>query len=183
MKKLLALVLSMIFIFALAGCGQDDAAATDQNEPIKMGRVDYAAHGTRSFTVAVAAVQGDTIVGASIDDYQFMSTDVATGVPNSDVLEEGGLGTNYADPTVVLGSKRANTDYYSEHMKEAGGSTVAIDKNYDAIEEYVVGKTIADLEDLTNKSAEDAVDAVSGATLADTQGYLKAIIAAAKAAQ
>jgi Na+-transporting NADH:ubiquinone oxidoreductase subunit NqrC len=147
---------------------------------LKVGRVEYAAHGTKCFAVPVVVMAGDKIVAASIDEYQFMSTDVATGVPNSDK----DFGLNYKDPKVVLAAKRANAKYYSEHMKEEAGSTVALDKNYDAIQAYVKGKTIAELDTaLAANSKEQMVDAVSGATLADTHGYVSAIVAAAKAAK
>ena len=54
--------------------------------------------------------------------------------------------------------------------------------NFDAIQNFAVGKTISELEDVAAKGAE-AVDAVSGATLVDTAGYLSAIVDAAKNAQ
>ncbi|MNI95671.1 hypothetical protein D3C73_1539810 [compost metagenome] len=69
-------------------------------------------------------------------------------------------------------------------MKEEAKSTVSYDKNMAAIEKFATGKTIKSLEQtLTYKTKEQVVDAVSGATLVDTQGYLKAILAAAKAAK
>ena len=147
---------------------------------IKIGRAEAAAHGTKCFTVAVVAMAGDKIVAASLDDYQFMGRDVATGVPNSDA----DFGKNYADPTKVLVSKLANASYYSEHMKEEGGSTIALDKNFDAIEAYAVGKTVAELEAIIKTNPKDAlVDVVTSATLVDTNGYLSAIVAAAKVAK
>ncbi|QGU96177.1 hypothetical protein GOM49_14685 [Clostridium bovifaecis] len=152
---------------------------TKELDKLKMGRVEYAAHGTKCFTVAVSAVIGDKVVAASIDDYQFISKDLVTGVPNSDA----DFGKNYKDPNIVLASKRTNTKYYSEHMKEEAGATTPIDKSYDAIQAYVSGKTIAQLEaTLSKNTKEQMVDAVSGATLADTYGYTSAIVAAAKAA-
>ena len=42
------------------------------------------------------------------------------------------------------------------------------------------GKTVAELKELAGKPAEEVIDAVSGATLADTAGYLGAIAAAAE---
>lgn len=148
--------------------------------PLKVGRVEAAAHGTKCFTVAVAVVQNGVIVAASVDDYQFLSKDVATGVPNSD----SDFGANYKDPNVVLASKKANAKYYSEHMAEAAGSTVSYDKNLATIEKFATGKTIKSLEmSLKYKNAEQMVDAVSGATLVDTKGYLQAILDAAKAAK
>ena len=151
--------------------------ATSEKTTIKMGRAEYAAHGTKCFTVAVVAMAGDKIVGASIDDYQFLGKDVAKGVPNSDK----DFGKNYKDPAMVLSSKRANAAYYSENMKKEGGATIAIDKNFDAIESYAAGKTAAELDGtLSEKGKDKMVDAVSGATLKDTYGYVSAIIAAAK---
>ena len=78
----------------------------------------------------------------------------------------------------VLFSKRENAEYYSNHMAEKAGSTVAIDKNFDAIQSHLSGMTIADAEALAGQ--ENAADAVSGATLADTAGYVGAVVAAAK---
>lgn len=51
--------------------------------------------------------------------------------------------------------------------------------NFDAIQNFAVGKTISELEDLAAKGAE-AVDAVSGATLVDTAGYVGVLVDAAK---
>ncbi|KAA9006467.1 hypothetical protein F4V43_05815 [Paenibacillus spiritus] len=148
--------------------------------PLKVGRVEAAAHGKKCFTVAVAVVQNGVIVAASVDDYQFMDKSTVTGVPNSD----SDFGANYKDPNMVLASKKTNAAYYSEHMKEAAGSTVSYDKNLAAIEKFATGRTIKSLEmSLKAKSPEQMVDAVSGATLVDTKGYLQAILDAAKAAK
>ncbi|MDO3410860.1 hypothetical protein QWJ34_13895 [Saccharibacillus sp. CPCC 101409] len=195
MKKISILAMTALTGMSLlaAGCGQKEAAAPAETStgntasaaaadagPVKMGRVEEAAHGTKSFTVAVAAVQGDKIVGASLDDYQFMGSDVATGVPNSD--DEFGEG--YKDPKVVLASKLANADYYSDLMKDHAKATKRIDDSLHELEAFATGKTIAELESaLEGKSPEEMVDAVSGATLQDTKGYLTAILDAAKAAK
>lgn len=182
-KKVTKLMLVAGLSLALVGVGNSGAlnnVSSAASAPLKVGRVEAAAHGTKCFTVAVAVVQNGVIVAASLDDYQFLSTDVAKGVPNSDK----DFGQNYKDPNVVLASKKANSKYYSEHMAEAAGSTVAYDKNLAAIEKFATGRTIKSLEQtLTYKSAEQVVDAVSGATLVDTHGYLKAILDAAKAAK
>ncbi|MFT5874719.1 MAG: peptidoglycan hydrolase-like protein with peptidoglycan-binding domain [Clostridium sp.] len=154
--------------------------AIPEKTTIKVGRAESAAHGTKCFTVAVVAMAGDKIVAASIDDYQFMSKDVATGVPNSDL----DFGKNYADATIQLASKRTNATYYSEHMKEAGGATLPLDTNYNAVQAFAVGKTIAQLEAIIKTNPIDPkVDVVTSATLADTNGYLSAIVAAAKTAK
>lgn len=59
------------------------------------------------------------------------------------------------------------------------GSTVAIDANFDAIQNHVNGMSIADTEALA--AEESPVDAISGTTLVDTAGYLATILAAAQA--
>jgi hypothetical protein len=51
-----------------------------------------------------------------------------------------------------------------------------IDNNFAAIEAYVKGKTVAELEGiLSANSKEQMVDVVGSATLADTHGYVSAI--------
>ena len=123
-------------------------------------------------------MKDDVILAAYLDDFQFTSADAGvTAVPNSD----SDFAAGYAEGKVLM-SKRANADYYSKMMAEKGGSTVALDANFDAIQNFAVGKTISELEDVAAKGAE-AVDAVSGATLVDTAGYLSAIVDAAKNAQ
>jgi hypothetical protein len=182
-KKVTKLMLIAGISLAVVGVGNSGAlnnVSSAASAPLKVGRVEAAAHGTKCFTVAVAVVQNGVIVAASLDDYQFLGSDVATGVPNSDK----DFGLNYKDPNIVLASKKANAKYYSEHMAEAAGSTVSYDKNMAAVEKFATGKTIKSLEmTLSKKSAEQVVDAVSGATLVDTSNYLKAILDAAKAAK
>lgn len=144
---------------------------------LQIGQVYAAAHGTSCFTEAVAVVQDDVIVAAYIDEFQFLDQgDGIVGVPNSDADFAAG----YAEGK-VLASKRENAEYYSKLMTEMGGATVTIDGNFDAIQNYVVGKTISEVKALAGK--DDAVDAISGATLADTAGYLSAIADAAEAAK
>lgn len=180
MKKLLSMALILVMAASFVGCAAKETSTAD----VKMGRVEYAAHGTKSFAVAVVAVQGDKIIGASLDEYQFVSSDAFQGVPNSDALAEGDFATNYKDPKIVLASKVANAEAYSANMAEKAGSTVSYDKNIDTIEAYVVGKTVAELEKtLAEKDATQMLDAVSGATLVDTKGYVTALVEAAKAAK
>ena len=175
MKKLLAVLLSAMLLLI--------AASAFAEGEIKLGQVDYAAHGTGCFAVITAAVQDDVIVAAKIDEFQFIGDRedlAAVGVPNSDAS----FGDNYPEGK-VLGSKRVNNELYSLNMQRAG-STVQIAANYDAIEAFATGKTIADLEAFVNGYTADtkaeAIDAVAGATTADTWGYLQGILAAAKAA-
>ncbi|SHM26085.1 Putative peptidoglycan binding domain-containing protein [Caldanaerovirga acetigignens] len=152
-----------------------------QKVAVKIGKVDYAAHGTKCYTVAVAAVAGDKIVAAYIDDYQFMSKDVAKGVPNMD--QEFGT---YVKEGYVLASKLTNADYYSNNMRTRGGATKTVSENFGGIVKFVKGKTIAELEAMLasndKEQMKEKVDAVTGATLEDTYGYVKAIVEAAKVA-
>lgn len=146
---------------------------------LRIGQMEYAAHGDKSFAVTTVVLNGDTVAAVYIDEYQFMDANAAIAVPNSDQ----GFLEKYTDPEIVLGSKRLNSDAYSVNMAERGGSTVPFAGNLGSIEEYVTGKTIAELEDLVyNNTAEEVVDAVSSATLVDTSGYIKSVIEAARVA-
>ena len=176
MKKMLAILLSALLLLSAA-----TALAEDK---VVIGQIQCAAHGSGAFAVITAVVQGDVILAAKIDEYQFLTDRAdlaAVGVPNSDAS----FGSNYPEGK-VLGSKRANNELYSLNMQRAG-STVQIAANYNAIEAYVAGKTIAELEailaDYTDENKAEFVDVVSSATTADTLGYVKGVIAAAKAAQ
>ena len=153
---------------------------TPDYSELKIGQVEYAAHGTKSFCVATAVVAGDKVVAAYLDEFQYMPSDQATGVPNSDA----DFGTYVAEKSVVLASKRVNADYYSENMKTNGGATQRIDTSLNAIEKYCVGMTVAELDTwITGTTKEgEPPDTVAGSTLADTAGYVKAIASAAKAA-
>ena len=175
MKKLLAVLLAVMLLLT--------AASAFAEGEIKIGQVDYAAHGAGCFAVTTAAVQDETIVAAKIDEFQFIGDReelAAVGVPNSDAS----FGDNYPEGK-VLGSKRVNNELYSLNMQRAG-STVQIAANFNAIEAFATGKTIAELEAFVNGYTADtkaeAIDAVTGATTADTWGYLQGILAAAKAA-
>ena len=165
MKKILSVVLDAIMMLSMM------IPAVAEGE-IKLGQAIFAAHGTKGFAVITVALDGDKLVDAHIDEFQMMAADTSVAVPNSAVMIE--------IEGKVLGSKRQNAAAYSENMKKAG-STVAIDANYDIIEAYATGKTVAELEaELTGKTAEEMVDAVAGCTLVDTLGYLNGILEAAK---
>ena len=175
MKKAAALILSVILLLA-------SAASLAEGE-VLMGQVEYAAHGDRGFAVITVALQDGVILGAKIDEFQFITDrdDLkAVGVPNSD----GAFGESYPEGQ-VLGSKRVNSDLYSLNMQRAG-ATVQIAANFNTIEAFAAGKTVAELEALVNGYTEETkagiLDAVTGATTADTWGYLRGIVAAAKAA-
>ena len=169
MKKFLSLILAAMMLLSVT--------ALAETHEVKLGQVQWAAHGTKCFAVITVAMEGDVIVAAHIDEYQ-VGTGME-GVPNS----ENGFG-GFADGNVLY-SKRVNAEAYSANMQKAG-STVALNVNYDLIQDFVVGKTVAELETIIagfGGDATAAVDAVSGATLVDTLGYLQGLLAAAKAAQ
>ena len=170
MKKLLSLLLVVCMLLPIAALAEAPAE-------IKLGQVQWAAHGTKCFAVMTVVLQGDVIVAAHIDEYQVGAGMI--GVPNS----ENGFG-GFTDGKVLY-SKRVNAEAYSANMVKAG-STVALDVNYDLIQDFCVGKTVAELEAAIagfNGDAAAAVDAVSGATLVDTLGYLTGLLEAAKAAK
>jgi len=142
---------------------------------IKIGQVQYAAHGTKCFAVLTVAMDGDKIAAAYIDEFQIMDSTATTPVPNAEAMFADKLGEN-----MQLASKRVNSEFYSNNMTKAG-STVALDANYAAIEAYVAGKTVAELEaEIAGKEAAAVVDAVAGCTLVDTLGYINGILDAAK---
>ena len=171
MKKILSLVLAAMMLLSVTAFAEEAPA-------IKIGQVDYAAHGAQCFAVLTVAVQGDKIVAAYIDEFQFMGDRedlAAVGVPNSaKFTNENGQ---------VLGSKRVNNELYSGNMAAKAGSTVALADNYAAIEAFVVGKTIAELEEIVAGKTTENFDAVSSSTLVDTLNYVLGLIEAAKAAQ
>ena len=168
MKKFLSLILAVAMLLSVA-------AFAETAHEVKLGQVQFAAHGTKCFAVMTAVVEGDVIVAAYIDEYQVGAGMV--GVPNS----ENGFG-GFADGKVLY-SKRVNAEAYSANMAKSG-STVMLADNYAAIEAFVTGKTVAELEAaVAGKDATAMVDAVSGCTLVDTLGYINGLIEAAKAAK
>lgn len=163
MKKLL--LVSAILL--LVGC----QAVT---EDLKMGTVYEAAHGDRAFAVATVVLEDDKIIEAYIDEFQFLA--IGEGVvcaPSSN----GTFGTSVEDGK-CLASKKINNESYSESMKTNGGATQDIKVSYEEIEKYVIGKTIEELEEVVFD-----VDTIAGSTLEDNEGYVNALITAAKAAK
>ena len=72
MKKFVALLLAALLLCTTAAYAE-----------VKIGQVEYAAHGTSCFAVMTVALDGDTIVAAHIDEFQFLDAASAEGVPNS----------------------------------------------------------------------------------------------------
>lgn len=169
MKKILLVALALLVLTASVAMAEGE---------VKIGQVQYAAHGTKCFAVLTVAMQGDVIADAYIDEYQFMAAD-SIGVPNSDA----DFGQSFPEGK-VLASKKVNAETYSANMAAKAGSTVSLTDNYAAIENFVTGKTIAEVEAaFEGKTAAEAVDVVSGCTLVDTLGYVKGLVEAAKSAK
>ena len=169
MKKILVSVLAALLVLTMM--------VPVLAEGITMGQVVFAAHGTKCFAVITVAMVGDKIADVLIDEYQPMAAETSIAVPNSETI----FAALFTEGK-VLASKVQNAAAYSENMKKAG-STIALDVNYKALEDFATGKTVAELEaTLEGKTAEQVVDAVTGCTLVDALGYLQGVIAAAKAA-
>ena len=152
---------------AAEGAAEDNSESADTAETtgtVTLHRGYGAAHGESCFTaVVVATAEDGTILGARIDDFQFMSAeDGYEGVPNSD----SGLADGIVEGMILM-SKYVNSDLYSTKM-QASGATVPWAESMAAIEAYCAGKSPDELEGL------DA-DAVSGATLVDTGNYLSLV--------
>lgn len=187
MKKILALALAAMMALSLTACtnnGGNDSSTPDDTTPVaqeldlKLGQVQYAAHGTKSFAVTTVVMNGDKIERAHIDEFQVLAKDSATPVPNNDTIF-----AELGDGTTGLASKRVNNDFYSKNMTDKGGATITYATNLDAIQAYAEGKTIAELEAaIAGKEAAEVVELVAGTTMVDTLGYLQSIIEAAKVA-
>lgn len=138
-----------------------------------------APHGEGSFARVAVVTDGDKIVDASIDEFQYFDEGSDfVALPNQDSDTEFKKG---AKEGKILGSKLMNTEAYSKLMTEKAKSTVSIADNFKAIQDFAKGKTIDELKEVVD-GAEDgkAIDAVTGATLVDTKGYLEAIIETAE---
>lgn len=163
MKKFVALLLAALLLCTTAAYAE-----------VKIGQVEYAAHGTSCFAVMTVALDGDTIVAAHINEFQFLDAASAEGVPNS----SESFDKNFHE-SKVLASKVVNNDMYSTNMVNKAGATMPLGVGYEAIEAFATGKTITELEAaIDGKSKSEMIDAVSSCTLVDTLGYLQGLLAA-----
>lgn len=194
MKKLKVLLSLLLVFLLLVGCTQDstpaedatdadstqtdttDDTASDSETEVVLRRAYSAPHGTRSFARVAVVMNGDVIVAANIEEFQYGGVDAENEfLPNSDL----GFGEGSVD--AKLYSKRVNDDLYSQNMAERGEATMKLVEGYKAIEDYAKGKTVADLEALlADSTAGELIDDISSSTLVDTYGYVQAIIDAAK---
>ena len=113
MKKILAVVCALFLLMGVA--------MAEETPAIKLGQIEYAAHGAQCFAVITVAMQGDIIVAAHIDEFQVMQGENVVGVPNSDAAFGGNIVGS--DEGKVLGSKRVYNEYYSNNMATKAGST------------------------------------------------------------
>lgn len=168
MKKILSV---LVVLALLLGC-----TAALAEETVTLKQAYCAPNGSGSVGIVTVALQGDKIVAVHIDELQWMD---ATSVSVLDA--EGDLTKGFPEGK-VLASKLVNNESYSGMMTAYAGSTVTIANNYAAIEAFCVGKTVAELEAaIAGLDNTTAVDAVSGATLVNTLGYLQSVLQAAKA--
>lgn len=166
---------ALIVAAAKNAAASTESYAFDGNlNDVKLNLAYGAAHGTKCFTMAASAVADGKILLCWIDDFQFMAPgEGVKALPNSDKS----FGKGYAEGQVLC-SKREIADLYSENMTKKAKATIAIDKNFDAIQKKLSGMTVADAEKLSEN--EKAVDAVSGCTLVDTRTYVGVVVDASK---
>lgn len=147
---------------------------------LKIGAMQDAAHGTKSAADILVVVSGDKVVGANLDEFQYLPKgDKVMGVPNSDKK----FAESYPEGQ-VLASKIVNNEFYSALMTEKAKATKTWMASAEAIQAYAAGKTVAELEKLVSENeAGKPVDAISESTFVDTLGYVKAIVNTAKAAK
>ena len=152
---------------------ENAVAFEDDPANIKLQQFFGTAGANNAVTDTFVVVADGKILAASIDELQYIAD---AGVPNSDKK----FGENYADPTKKLSSKLENNEEYSKMMKDMAKATKNLDENYKAIEEFVVGKTPEEIKEVIDANENGKpVDAVTGATLNNTVGYLEEIYKAA----
>lgn len=163
---------------ALSSNEEVKSAVNFSEEDIVLRRALSAPHGEGAFARVAVVTQGDTILAAALDEFQYFDEEGFNSLPNQDgdqEFKEGSLDGK------ILGSKLENNEEYSKLMTEKADSEVSISDNFRAIEDFVAGKTIGEIEDLIADSEDGkAIDAISGATLVDAKAYLTSIVDAAK---
>lgn len=166
-------------LFSLVACDLEQA----QGE--RLGVAYYNAH-NGAIAAAAAVVDADgKILAAYLDDVFLV--DLNQGYEGLPAVDSNRVTDYLANPAYTLASKKykVNSDIYGAAMA-ARGSTVLPADNLTKIQEFAVGKTVADLEAIMAKSSADAkeeIQAASGATFTDNQRYLNTIVLAAKNAQ
>ena len=144
------------------------------NTPVgRTGMAYHQAYRDDSVCVATVYLEDDTIKSVTLDELTYLSKE-----------EYSGLITALETTTQKhIASKVENSETYSKAM-EMNGATNTIKENYEAICQYVVGKSATDLQDAINmKTDEEVADLVAGCTLQSTKGYIEAIIKACNQAK
>ena len=169
MKRILCLLMVLCLMLPVA--------AMAEGATVKIGQAYFGAH-NNGVTVATVVLVDGVIVDALIDEvYATAPNDAYVALPN--------LG-NVAEGAAIMISKRENNAVYSENMM-ARAATQELATSYDAIQAFVIGKTVAELEEAVSAYTADNkaefVDVVSGSTLTDTLNYTLALLEAARNAQ
>lgn len=165
------------YIQAIINTAQENTFITDINadsaEGLELKRIYGTAGAKNAITDTFVVVKDGKILAASIDEFQYIGEN---GVPNSGKK----FGENFADPAKQLSSKLENNEEYSKMMKDMAKATNNLDENYKAICDFVIGKTPEEIKEvIDNNENGKPVDAVTGATLNNTVGYLEEIYKAA----
>lgn len=155
---------------------EDAAEEGTEASQVSIKAMYTAPHGNQSFASTFVVMDGDTVFDVMIDEYQFMEDGDWDGVPNDD----GAFGEGYAEEMTLI-SKRENSEGYSEMMTEHADATLSYNENLDTIQEFAIGKTIAEIEEAITEldglgEDDEIADVVTGATFVDTSGYLQAIV-------
>lgn len=172
MKRILCLLMALCLLLPVVAMAEEAPVA-------KIGMAYGACH-NHGVTVATVAVVDGVIVDAKLDEvYITNANGEFTPLPNAEEVAV------VDDATIILISKRQNDDLYSANMIARGGQSLAT--SYDAIEAFVIGKTIEELEaavaGYTEDNKADFIEVVSGATITDTLKYTLVLLEAAKNAQ
>lgn len=154
--------------------GYISKGVTSDSDNIVLKQTLGAPHGTKAFAITTVAMAGDKILASNIDEFQFVAKKDFKGVPNSNQ----DFGKSYPKGQ-VLASKTVNDKAYSANMKKEAKATQKRSTSINAITKYTAGKTVSQIESDENAHSK-MTDVVSGATLADTNGYIKTIVTAAK---
>ena len=165
------------YIQAIINTAQENTFITDINadsaEGLELKRIYGTAGAKNAITDTFVVVKDGKILAASIDEFQYIGEN---GVPNAG----NKFGENFADPAKQLSSKLENNEEYSKMMKDMAKATNNLDENYKAICDFVIGKTPEEIKEvIDNNENGKPVDAVTGATLNNTVGYLEEIYNAA----
>ena len=172
MKRILCLLMALCLLLPVVAMAEEAPAA-------KIGMAYGACH-SHGVTVATVVVVDGVIVDALLDEvYITNANDSFVALPNAEEVAV------VDDATIILISKRQNNDAYSANMIARGGQALAT--SYDAIQAFVIGKTVEELEaaveGYTEDNKADFIDVVSGSTITDTLKYTLVLLEAAKNAQ